>query len=67
MLIRRYGPHLLTLLQAAEANMSMGNVTPFRVNDQYYRQAMVHLREAAQLSDYALPVHLKQCVHSFLA
>jgi hypothetical protein len=51
---------LLTKLQAAEANMSLGNVTSSRINDRYYRQAMAYLREASQMPGYQLPAHLAQ-------
>jgi hypothetical protein len=53
------------LVQAAEAHMSMGNVTASRTNDRYYQQAMIYLREAADMDDYSLPAHLEQCVSSF--
>jgi hypothetical protein len=46
--------------RAAEAYMNLGNVTSFKVNDQYLRQAMAYLQEAAERSDYSLPAHLEQ-------
>jgi hypothetical protein len=58
-------PPVLTSLQAAEAHMSMGNVTAARINDRYYQQAMVYLREAAQMDNYSLPAHLEQYVSCF--
>jgi hypothetical protein len=48
------------MMQAAEAHMSMGNVTSSRINERYYQQAMAYLREATELSDYSLPAHLEQ-------
>jgi hypothetical protein len=56
----RHDDFLLTILQAAEANMSLGNVTSSRINDRYYRQAMAYLREASQIPGYCLPAHLAQ-------
>jgi TPR repeat protein len=47
-------------MQAAEAYMSLGNVTSSRSNDRYFQQAMAYLREAAELGDYRLPAHLEQ-------
>jgi hypothetical protein len=52
----------LTSSQAAEAYMSIGNVTSSRMNDRYYRQAMIYLREAAEMTEYSLPTHLAQWV-----
>ncbi|KAH7061644.1 hypothetical protein BKA63DRAFT_199694 [Paraphoma chrysanthemicola] len=48
------------LSTAAEAHMSLGNVTSARVHDHYFRQAMAYLRQAAEMSDYSLPTHLEQ-------
>ncbi|KAL6159530.1 hypothetical protein ACJBU6_01968 [Exserohilum turcicum] len=45
---------------AAEAFMSLGNVTSPRVHTRYFRHAMAHLRSATDLDGYALPVHLQQ-------
>jgi hypothetical protein len=42
--------------------MSMGNVTASKINDQYYQQAMIYLREASQTDSYSLPTHLEQWV-----
>ncbi|KAF1936210.1 hypothetical protein EJ02DRAFT_359621 [Clathrospora elynae] len=50
--------HLLTM--AAEAFMSLGNVTSSRVNDRYYHQAMSYLRAAAEHPNHSLPRHLEQ-------
>jgi hypothetical protein len=47
-------------MQAAEAHMSLGNVTSSRLNGRNYQQAMAYLREAAALPNYALPQHLIQ-------
>lgn len=47
-------------IQAAEAFMSLGNVTSPRVHTRYFRHAMAHLRSATDLDGYALPVHLQQ-------
>ncbi|KAH7372264.1 hypothetical protein BKA66DRAFT_572386 [Pyrenochaeta sp. MPI-SDFR-AT-0127] len=48
------------LSTAAEAHMSLGNVTSFKFNDRYFQQALAYLRAAADLPDYSLPPHLNQ-------
>ncbi|KAF2028122.1 hypothetical protein EK21DRAFT_70523 [Setomelanomma holmii] len=48
------------LSTAAEAHMSLGNVTSSRVHEPYFQQAMAYLREAAELADYVLPAYLEQ-------
>ncbi|KAF1951924.1 hypothetical protein CC80DRAFT_423781 [Byssothecium circinans] len=53
------GPLLAT---AAEAYMSLGNVSSARINEPYYHQALSYLRKASEASDYSLPTHLQQYV-----
>ncbi|KAK7180745.1 hypothetical protein PSPO01_13187 [Paraphaeosphaeria sporulosa] len=47
------------LSTAAEAYMSLGNVSSPKVNGQYFRQALEYLRSASELPGYALPLHLQ--------
>lgn len=52
--------------QAAEAHMSLGNVTSSRIHDRYFQQAIAYLRQAAAMADYTLPTHQQQYVpHTF--
>ncbi|KAF2806923.1 uncharacterized protein BDZ99DRAFT_393927 [Mytilinidion resinicola] len=48
------------LTAAAEAYMSLGNVSYARVNERYFREALRYLRLADNVPDYTLPVHLRQ-------
>lgn len=50
------------LEKAAEAYMSLGNVTYGRYNRQYFAQAILYLRMATNLPGHRLPEHLQQCV-----
>lgn len=56
-------PDLLTT--AAEAFMSLGNVTSLRENRRYYRMALDALRDAAKLPNYTLPPHLQQYLDEY--
>jgi hypothetical protein len=47
-------------LQAAEAYMSLGNVSYSYVNERYFRQALIYLRRASQLPNYTLSPYLQQ-------
>ncbi|KAF2498857.1 hypothetical protein BU16DRAFT_455968 [Lophium mytilinum] len=49
---------LLTV--AAEAYMSLGNVSYARVNERYFREALRYLRLAHNVPGYTLPAHLQQ-------
>ncbi|KAF2187838.1 hypothetical protein K469DRAFT_568615 [Zopfia rhizophila CBS 207.26] len=50
-----------TLLStAAEAFMSLGNVSSIRVNEQYFHEALAYLRAAGEIPGYGLPAHLQQ-------
>jgi hypothetical protein len=53
-------------LQAAEAYMSLGNVSYSYVNERYFRQALIYLRRASQLPNYTLSPYLQQCVPPLL-
>ncbi|KAF2270382.1 hypothetical protein CC78DRAFT_573656 [Lojkania enalia] len=48
------------LSTAAEAYMSLGNVSSARANEQYFRQALEYLRSASLITDYTLPSPLQQ-------
>jgi hypothetical protein len=48
--------------QAAEAYMSLGNVSYSSVNERYFRQALLYLRRATQISGYTLSPYLQQFV-----
>ena len=50
---------LLTIYHAAEAFMSLGNVSSPRMNGQYFQQALAYLRTANELPGYVLPLHLQ--------
>jgi hypothetical protein len=61
--VQRWHVHFrqsLTLGQAAEAYMSLGNVSSTRVNEQYFHEALEYLCIANEIADYVLPAHLKQ-------
>lgn len=46
--------------KAAEAFMSLGNVTSPRVHDDYFRRAISYLRAATAVDGYSLPLHMQQ-------
>lgn len=46
--------------QAAEAYMSIGNVSHSRVNRDYFCQAIQYLRIASQIPGFPLPTHLQK-------
>jgi hypothetical protein len=46
--------------QAAEAYMSLGNVSYARVNEDYFRQAIHFLRRASDTPGFPLPSHLQR-------
>jgi hypothetical protein len=52
----------LTIIQAAEAYMSLGNVSSPRTNEQYFRRALQLLQRASQVQGYSLPRHLQKLV-----
>lgn len=53
-------PGLTLFLQAAEAYMSLGNVSYSRNSHQYFNQALQYLRMASSIAGYQLPEHLQQ-------
>ncbi|KAK8243706.1 hypothetical protein HDK77DRAFT_7439 [Phyllosticta capitalensis] len=53
------------LEKAAEAYMSLGNVTYSRHNRRYFTQAIFYLRTAAGLPGYRLPEHLQQYLDEY--
>lgn len=56
------GPLVVT---AAEAFMSLGNVTSPRVHHDYFRRAIGYLRAATQIEGYALPYHMQQYLEDY--
>jgi hypothetical protein len=52
--------------KAAEAFMSLGNVTSPRVQDDYFRQAILHLQAAKELDSHSLPLHMQQYVTHYV-
>lgn len=46
--------------KAAEAHMSLGNVSSSRVNEPYFIEARAYLREAKEIPGYSLALHLDQ-------
>lgn len=48
------------LLEAAEAYMSLGNVSYTRINTDYFRQAIMYLRRASRIPGFPLPAHLQR-------
>lgn len=46
--------------QAAEANMSLGNVMYARTNETYYQHAIGYLRRTTGIPGYDLPHHLQR-------
>lgn len=48
------------LLQAAEAYMSLGNVSYAPGNEQYFRQALLYLRRASQIPGYTITPYLRR-------
>ncbi|KAH7123937.1 hypothetical protein B0J11DRAFT_580693 [Dendryphion nanum] len=48
------------LSMAAEAYMSLGNVSSSRVNEPYFIEARAYLREASAIHGYSLALHLDQ-------
>lgn len=59
-----YCTNVVTLVtrhyQAAEAFMSLGNVSSLKTNGRYFQKALSYLRTATELSDYILPQHLQK-------
>ncbi|KAF1986210.1 hypothetical protein K402DRAFT_92523 [Aulographum hederae CBS 113979] len=47
------------LILAAEAYMSLGNVSYARSNERYFRQALSYLRTAQAIAGFSLPPHLQ--------
>jgi len=50
------------LLEAAEAYMSLGNVSYSSTNTDYFRQAILYLRRASVIPGFPLPSHLQRYV-----
>jgi hypothetical protein len=48
------------LLEAAEAYMSLGNVSYARTNTDYFKQAIMYLRRASDIPGFPLPAHLQR-------
>jgi len=48
------------LLEAAEAYMSLGNVSYASTNTDYFRQAILYLRRASGIPGFPLPGHLQR-------
>lgn len=48
------------VLQAAEANMSLGNVSYSHQNEQYFHRAIRYLRQASQISGFRLSPYLQR-------
>jgi hypothetical protein len=46
--------------QAAEAYMSLGNVSYTPSNEQYFRQALMYLHRASQIHGYTLSPYLRR-------
>jgi hypothetical protein len=59
-MFKRQAKHRADRSQAAEAYMSLGNVSYSYVNERYFRQALVYLRRASQLPGYTLSQYLQQ-------
>lgn len=53
--------------QAAEAYMSLGNVSSSRVHQQYFHEALTYLRQATEIPSCNLPQHLQQYVERLLS
>jgi len=53
------------LTQAAEAYMSLGNVSYSSVNERYFRQALLYLRRATQISGYTLSPYLQHYLDDY--
>ncbi|CAI6332134.1 unnamed protein product [Periconia digitata] len=53
------------LTKAAEAYMSLGNVSSIKVNEPYFRAALLYLQEASRVPDYNLPAHLQHYLEDF--
>lgn len=51
---------ILIQVQAAEAYMSLGNVSSPRTNEQHFRRALQLLQRASQTEGYKLPGHLQK-------
>ncbi|KAF2874814.1 hypothetical protein BDV95DRAFT_299434 [Massariosphaeria phaeospora] len=53
------------LCSAAEAYMSLGNVTSSRSNNQHFQAALAYLRRATQIHGFSLPEHMQQYLDEF--
>ncbi|KAI9813062.1 MAG: hypothetical protein M1827_004282 [Pycnora praestabilis] len=53
------------LVSAAEANMSLGNVSYQNTNEQYFRQALQYLRRASDIPGYTLSQYLQQYLDDY--
>ena len=59
------GKLLLTYLQAAESQMSLGNVTGTPGDEQLFSQAIRYLRRAEAVPGYTLSVYLAQYLNEY--
>ncbi|KAF2436514.1 hypothetical protein EJ08DRAFT_655504 [Tothia fuscella] len=53
------------LITTAEAYMSLGNVSYSGVNEEYFRQAILYLRRASDVSGFPLPSHLQRYLEDY--
>ncbi|KAF1969198.1 hypothetical protein BU23DRAFT_244606 [Bimuria novae-zelandiae CBS 107.79] len=53
------------LTTAAEACMSLGNVSSPKTNCQYFQQALSYLQDANELTNYNLPLHLQSYLEDY--
>jgi hypothetical protein len=59
------GKLLLTYLQAAESQMSLGNVTGTPGDERFFSQAIRYLRRAEAVPGYTLSVYLAQYLNEY--
>jgi hypothetical protein len=57
--------YLLTVSQAAESQMSLGNVTGTPNDEQFFTQAIRYLRRAEAVPGYILSVYLAQYLNDY--
>ncbi|KAI9835153.1 MAG: hypothetical protein M1819_002522 [Sarea resinae] len=53
------------LISAAEAHMSLGNVSYSDASEDYFRQALEYLQQASEIPNYSLPSYLQQYLEDF--
>ena len=54
----------MSILQAAEAHMSLGNVSYSHSNEQYFQQAIRFLQTASRVMGFQLSPYLQRCARS---